>query len=171
MKLNSFRELFLFLLSDIYTVENQFVADLPLFIKKAESGELKKALENHLNETKKQVVRLNKIFELLQEEPAHYGWARNVRNLFVDVEKFLADNPTSLLTDSTIIAIEQRIQHFEIATYGTLRAFAKIVNHEEIASILDEALQEEVKTDTILTKIIKGEIASNIGIEIMHKQQ
>src|ERR1700722_13254362 len=165
MKLNSFEDLFVCLLSDIYEVENQLVKDVPFLIRRASSQELKKSLETHLTETKEQVKRLDKIFRLIKKTPKHVEWASDVRNLFADVETFLQENQPSPLLDAAIIAIAQRIEHFEIATYGTLKEYADVLDYEEVKDILNETIKEEGHADKVLTKLAEGGVFTK-GINI-----
>jgi ferritin-like metal-binding protein YciE len=156
MKLVSFDELFLFLLSDIYLVENQIVKQLPLIMEKTYSDELKNTLNTHLNETQEQIKRLDNIFQLLKKQPQQVEWSNDLKNLFNDCNVLLKDNSPSPLLDAAIIAVVQRIEHFEIATYGTLREFSKILDHEDVTDLLKETLKEESKADTLLTKLAEG---------------
>jgi ferritin-like metal-binding protein YciE len=156
MKLNSFEDLFVCLLSDIYEVENQIVKDIPVLMKRAYSDELKDALRTHLDETKEQVKRLDNIFRLIKQQPKRVEWASDVKNLFADAGAFLQENNPSPLLDAAIIAIAQRIEHFEIATYGTLREFAKVLDYDEVEDILDETIKEEGHADKLLTKLAEG---------------
>lgn len=153
MKLRNLDDLFLCLLSDIYKVENQIVKDIPMLIKKVESEDLKEALQDHLSETKEQVLRLDRIFRSINKNPRENEWESDVINLFKDVQAFMTENSPSPLLDAAIIAIAQRIEHFEIATYGTLREFAKVLEHEEAYALLKETIKEEGHADKILTKI------------------
>lgn len=171
-KLHSFRDLFLHLLSDIYVVENLIVVELPKMAKKADCEELKTALHNHLVETKNQVKRLEEIFYHLEEKPIMVDWAHDIKSLFASGAAFLKEEPSSPLVDAAIIAICQRIEHFEIATYGTLAEFADCVKNEEIKKLLGESLKEEVKADAALTKIAKGSwFRSGINEEATHHLQ
>lgn len=156
MKLVSFEDLFLGLLSDAYIFENQIVENMPKMLQKVSSDELRGALKDHLVETKEQVKRLDQIFRLLKQKPKTVEWSSDIKNLFADAESFLKENNASPLLDAAIIAIAQRIEHFEIATYGTLREFAKLLNYDEVEDILEDTLQEEGKADTILTKVAEG---------------
>ena len=171
-KLNSFRDLFIHLLSDIYAFENLNVAELPKLIKKTDSDELKRCLQQHLAETKTQVKRLEHVFKLLDEKPFKVDWMQDVKGLIVSTEKFLKDDPASPLVDAAIIAITQRIEHYEIATYGTLAEFADCVGNDEIKKLLGESLKEEEKADVTLSKIAKGGwFKSGINAEATHNLQ
>lgn len=169
MKLNSFRELFLSLLSDIYMAENQLLAEMPKVIKKASSEALKEALQHHANETKSQLKRLESIFKIINEKPSKIEWSKDIINLFNNIDKFLRDNSPSALVDASIIVVMQRIEHFEIATYGTLKEFAHVMDNDEIKSLLHEALKAAGKADTVLTKLAKGGLFSpSINVAATH---
>lgn len=165
MKMHSFNDLFLALLSDIYYVENQFVTDLPKVIAKAQSEELKEALTVHLNETKTQISRLERIFTLLDEKPVEADWLNNTVAFSSRIDRFLDMNIASPLLDAAIIVMVQRVEHFELATYGTLLEYANIVDQDEISDILKESLKEATKTDSALTKLAKGGVFSK-GINV-----
>lgn len=169
MKLNSFEELFVCLLSDIYLVEKQIIKDMPHFIKKAESKDLQEALKTHLAETKDQIKRLDRIFHIIKATPSAIIWAGDIKNLFADAETFLLENESSPVLDAAIIAIGQRIEHFEIATYGTLKEFADVLEYEDIKSILDETLKEEAHADKLLTKLAEGGMLTRgINVKAAH---
>lgn len=169
MKLGSFKELFICLLSDIYDVENQIVTNLPKVIKQVHAEELKTALQDHLVETKNQVKRLEKIFQLAGERPMKIEWSRDIKNLFADGERFMKEQPSSPLLDAAIIVMMQRVEHFEIATYGCLQEFAEVLENPEIKNLLHESLKEEHKADSALTKLAKGGLFSKgINAEATH---
>lgn len=166
MKLNSFEDLFECLLSDIFAVESHLVKDLPALIKKAHSTELQEALKKHLEETKEQVARLNQIFQFLGEKPQKLEWGSVMKDLSVQATRFLSNNESSPLMDAAIIAMVQRVEHFEIATYGTLREFADVLGYDdEIKGLLKDSLKEESNADEALTKLAKGGIFSE-GINV-----
>lgn len=165
MKINSFEELFICLLSDIYVVEKILVKDLPHLIKKAYSEDLKDGLKNHFSETKEQVKRLDKIFHMLNQRPMEISWSGDIKALFVDTEKFLEENETSPLLDVAIIALSQRIEHFEITSYGTLCAFAEALDYDDIKSILKDTLKEEGHADKLLTGLAEGGLLTE-GINV-----
>lgn len=165
MKIDSFEDLFICLLSDIYSLEHLAIKAMPHLIKQASSEELKTGLKNHLAESREHIKRLDKIFHILKQKPSEVSWAGDIKNLFVDTEAFLQENEPSPLLDAAIIALAQRIEHFEITTYGTLREFAKVLEHEEIKSILKETLKEEWHADKLLTDLAEGGLLSK-GINV-----
>lgn len=156
MKIQSFHQLFLTLLSDIYTVEKQLVQDLPKIVAKANSEELKKGIQKHHEETKKQVERLDKIFKILNETPREMEWSKDIKQLFTDLQNFVKENDKSYLLDATIIAFAQRVEHFEIATYGTLKAYANLLDLKEIKNLLEETLKEESHANELLNNAALG---------------
>lgn len=164
MKLNSFEELFVCLLSDIYEFENQIITDLPKVLKKVHSEELKQTVQTHLMETKEQIKRLDKIFQIVGQKPIKMGWAGEVKNLVTQIGGFLDENTSSPLLDAAIIVMLQRIEHFEISTYGTLREFAKVLNYD-VDSIIKDSLKEESHADETLTKLAEGGFFSK-GINV-----
>lgn len=156
MQLTSFKDFFLYLLSDIYIVECQIASQLPKMIKKAENESLKEALHEHLDETRGHVKKCEKIFKILDAEPPCADKANDIRALFVDASVFLENNHPSPLLDAAIIAFAQRVEHFEIATYGTLREYADVLESSEIKALIKECLREEERADSALTKLAKG---------------
>lgn len=169
MKLNSLEELFVCLLSDIYLVEKQIIRDMPKLIQKAESKELQETLKTHLTETKEQLKRLDRVFHNIKQTPSAIIWSGDIKNLFADAETFLLENQTSPVLDAAIIAISQRIEHFEIATYGTLREFADVLEYDEVKSILEETLKEEAHADKLLSKLAEGGMLTR-GINVKAAQ-
>ncbi len=167
MKLESFRQLFVLLLSDMYGVELQIIEELPAIIKKCYSDELKEALRTHLAETKNQVKRIEKIFMMIEETPIRVEWGSSIRHLFADGDKFLKANHASSVLDAAIIVLCQRVEHFEIASYGTLREFAKELDfRSEVKDLLKETLNEEGHADALLNKLAKGGVfTSGINAE------
>lgn len=156
MKLTNFEDLFLSFLSYIYHFENQLVTQIPTVAELAYSDDLRKALYRHLDETKEQVKRLDKIFQILKQQPRQLEWSNEVKNLFSMAMSFLKDNSPSPLLDSAIILLVQRIEHYEIATYGTLKEFADVLDYDEVYDLLKESLKEESTADKHLTNIAAG---------------
>lgn len=170
MKLNSFYELFLCLLSDIYTVEKQLVVDLPKMAAKAHSQELRDEIGTHLQETKEQLERLDRIFGILNERPKAIEWAGDLKKLLIDADALLKENIPSPLLDAAIIAVAQRVKHFEIATYGTLKTYADILDLDEVEDILEKTLKEEEYADKLFSKLAEGGVFKK-GINIEAKQR
>ncbi|MFN6947259.1 MAG: ferritin-like domain-containing protein, partial [Cytophagaceae bacterium] len=126
--------------------------------KAATSSKLSKALENHLEETKNQVERLESIFELL-EEKAQGKKCEAMSGLVSEAEDILSDTKEdSMVRDAGIIVACQKVEHYEIASYGSLVVFAKKMGHNEVADLLEQTLTEETKADKLLSKIAEKEV-------------
>jgi ferritin-like metal-binding protein YciE len=156
MKLESFEKLFHVLLSDIYYTELLLVEEIPVMAKAAQSKELKEALSDHHRETKAQVARLERIFKLLGTAPLNIGWTTNLVALFAKAGKVWEDNSPSPVVDAAIIAASQRIEHYEISTYGTLIEFAHAMSLDAVKDLLKESIKEEAHANSTLTKVAKG---------------
>lgn len=161
MKNPNFRELFVNELEDMYSSENQIVEALPKLIKLVSLPELKEALSNHLKETQKQVDRIEKIFAILGISPNEKRCMgmEGILNEANDMIKNLTKSPT---LDAAIISAAQKVEHYEIASYGTLRSFAQQLDLDyQIANLLQETLDEEGAADKKLTKLAEGSFFSS----------
>lgn len=142
-------------LTDIFDAENQIVRTLPTVIKAAESPELKAAFQKHLQETKRQVARLKNIFRHLKL-PIKKVNCEAMQGLIDECKEAIKTYEKSPLRDAALISKTQRIEHYEIAVYGTLRTFANELELSAISNLLDETLKEEGTADKTLTKIAEG---------------
>ena len=144
MKVKTLRDLFLHQLRDLLSAEKQLVKALPKMAKAATSEELKEAFEQHLTQTETHVERLNEIFETIGTN-GRGGKCIAMEGLVAEGEQMLkAEMPPAVL-DAALIASAQRIEHYEIAGYGTARTLAEIVDEDEAAELLGETLAEEKK--------------------------
>ncbi len=150
-------DLFLMTLKDIYHGEKQIVSALPKMAKAAESDELKDALQHHLEETKGQVQRLEQVFQMLGK-PAKAEKCEAIEGLIEEGEEVMSDAETGPVADAGIIAAGQAIEHYEIARYGTLVAWAKELGMKDAAKLLDETLEQEKMADQKLSKIALGDV-------------
>jgi ferritin-like metal-binding protein YciE len=150
-------DLFLLTLKDIYNGEKQILKALPKMAKNAESSELKKALEHHLEETKGQVERLEQVFELL-DKPARGEACEAIKGLIEEGEEVMEKAKTSPVGDAGLIAAGQAIEHYEIARYGTLCAWAKQLGLSSVATTLHQTLDEERRTDEKLTRLAERRV-------------
>jgi len=137
-------------LKDIYWAEKALTKALPKMIKKATSKELVEAIENHLNETEEQIKKVEKVFELIGKK-AVAKKCEAMAGLVKEAEEIMSETEEGAMRDAGIIAASQKVEHYEIATYGTLRTFAQILGLDEAASILEEILEEEKNADETLT--------------------
>lgn len=150
--IKSMEQLLLHEIKDLYDAEQQLVSALPKMAEKATSARLKSAFQSHLEETKGQVKRLEKVFELLGKEPERET-CKAMKGLIAEGEDILkADAPDEVL-DAAMIAAAQRVEHYEMAGYGSARAFARHLGQDEVANLLQETLNEEGEADKTLVSI------------------
>jgi ferritin-like metal-binding protein YciE len=149
------RELFETELKDIYWAEKALTKALPKMIKKASDDDLIDSLKSHLEETKEQVVRLEKVFESIGKK-AVAKKCEAMEGLIAEAEEIMSEQDDDSVRDQGIIAAAQKVEHYEIATYGTLCAFAKTLGEEKALSFLQETLEEEKAADEKLTEIAES---------------
>jgi len=145
------RELFIDSLKDIYWAEKALTKALPKMAKNATSENLITAINEHLTVTEGQVERLEQVFEILGEK-ASAKKCDAMEGLIKEGESIMEETQEGSVRDAGIISASQKIEHYEIASYGTLAAFALTLNEEEAAALLQQTLEEEKEADTILTE-------------------
>lgn len=152
--INSLKELLVDELKDLYNAENQLLKALPKMAKAASNEELKQGFTDHLLQTRGHVDRLSQAFKVLGEKPK--GKTCHAMQGLVEegAEAIEADAPDAV-RDAYLIGAAQRVEHYEIAAYGTAHAFAKAVGESEVADLLQETLDEEGETNKRLTKLSK----------------
>src|SRR5882762_468168 len=155
MKLNSLRKLYLEELRDIYSAETQLVKALPKMAKGASSDELKEAFQSHLEQTKEHVERLTQIFDQLDEKPTGKT-CQGMKGLIEEGSEMLEQEGDESVIDAGLIAAAQRVEHYEIAAYGTVRTFANLLGEDEAAELLQQTLDEEGETDKQLSELAEG---------------
>jgi ferritin-like metal-binding protein YciE len=151
---NSFQELYVEQLRDLYSAENQLVKALPKMAKAAQSDALRKGFEQHLAQTKDHADRLEQIFSAMDESPKGRKCA-GMEGLVEEGEEVIREQSGSDALDSGLIASAQRVEHYEIAGYGTVRTFAELLGDEEAVNLLQQTLDEEKETDEKLTELAK----------------
>jgi ferritin-like metal-binding protein YciE len=139
-------------LKDIYDAEKRLVKAIPKMAKAASSPELRSALEEHLEVTRNQVLRLEEVFEELGI-PAKGKPCAGMKGLIEEGEEVISQDGEEALTDLAIIGATQRVEHYEIAAYGTVRTMAEKLGNERAAELLEETLNEEKEADEKLTEI------------------
>ncbi len=149
----SLKDLYIDELRDLYNAENQLVKALPKLAKAATSEELSSGFEEHLEQTKGHVQRLEQIFESLGESPK--GKKCVGMEGLVKEGSEISDEFEGKVLDAGLISAAQRVEHYEIAAYGTVVAFAELLGKSEQQSLLEETLQEEKETDEKLTELSK----------------
>ena len=148
------KELYIDELKDLYSAENQLVKALPKLAKAASSKELRAGFEEHLEQTKGHVQRLEQIFEMLDESPKGKK-CKGMEGLVEEGSELIGEEFEDALLDAALIGAAQRVEHYEIAAYGTVRAFAEELGESQHSSLLEETLKEEKETDEKLTQLAK----------------
>ena len=156
-KLKSLEDLLEHQLKDLYSAEKQAITAMPKMAETAQDPGLKKALETHLEETKEQKARLEKVCELMGISPGRIK-CKAMEGLIEESEETIAEDATPEVKDAALIAASQRMEHYEIAGYGTAAHYAERLGHQEVAELLNQTLKEEQKTDTLLNKLAKSYI-------------
>jgi len=152
MKIESLEELFIEELKDLYHAEKQLVRALPKMAKAATSDELRQAFLNHAEQTKNQVSRLEEVFESCDEK-AKANVCKGMQGLIEEGQETMEEDAEEQLADLGLIAAAQKVEHYEISGYGTLRTFAQILGNQDAVRLLSETLKEEEATDKLLTNI------------------
>jgi ferritin-like metal-binding protein YciE len=152
MPKDSLRELYIDELRDLYSAETQLVKALPKMAKAASTAELQQAFEDHLRQTTGHVTRLEQIFEELGEKPTGKKCV-GMEGLVKEGSELISEDYPEPVLDAGIIGAAQRVEHYEIAAYGTVRTFAELLGESEQASLLEETLNEEKEADEKLTEI------------------
>ena len=154
MSVGTLEELLVDELKDLYSAEKQIIRALPKIIKAVSSTELQEGLSNHLEETKGQVTRLEKIGEILSKKMTGKTCV-GMKGVLEEGSEVLEDTEKGTVRDAALISACQRVEHYEMAGYGSARDFAKLLGQQEVAELLDETLDEEKNADKTLTGAAK----------------
>ena len=146
------KELYIDELKDLYNAENQLVKALPKMARAASSDELRGEFEEHLEQTKGHVKRLEKIFQALGESPKGKK-CKGMEGLIVEGSEVMQEGYEGGVMDSALIGAAQRVEHYEIAGYGTVRSMAETLGQSYHVSLLEETLEEEKETDEKLSEL------------------
>ena len=152
MKLKTLRDLYVEEMKDLYSAEKQILKALPKMAKAATSAELKAAFTRHVEETKVQVERLETIFEQLGKKPTGKT-CKAMQGLVAEGEELIEEEATPEVLDAGLISAAQRVEHYEMAGYGSVRTYAKTLGETEAAELLQQTLDEEGATDKKLTAL------------------
>lgn len=144
-------------LKDIYWAEKALTKALPKMAKNATSPQLVDALENHLKETEGQIEKLEQVFELIGKKPVAKK-CEAMAGLVKEGDEIMKDTDKGAMRDAGIISAGNKVEHYEIASYGTLKTFATILGLNEAAKLLEEILKEEKNADVTLSKIAESTI-------------
>jgi ferritin-like metal-binding protein YciE len=152
MKHESLRDLYVDELKDLYSAEHQLLVALPKMAHAATDPKLRTAFEDHLEETHGQVKRLERIFEKLDASPKGKK-CKAMEGLVTEGKEVIDEDYNPAVRDAALIAAAQRVEHYEMAGYGCVRTFARLLGEEEAADLLQETLDEEGNADKKLTKL------------------
>ena len=159
MKINSLQDLYVDHLRDLYDAENQLIKALPKMAEESNSDELREGFEEHLEQTRGHVQRLEQIFERLGEKPKGKK-CKAMEGLIKEGSETLEEDMQEDTKDAGIIAAAQRVEHYEMAAYGTVRTWADLLRRDEDVNLLEQTLEEEKETDQKLTQL-----AENINVQ------
>lgn len=157
----SVRQLYIDELRDLYNAETQLVKALPKMAKASSNDELRQAFEEHLRQTSEHVSRLEQIFEMLDEKPTGKK-CLGMEGLVKEAAETMKEDYDDAVMDAGIIGAAQRVEHYEIAGYGTVRTLAELIGENEHVTLLEQTLEEEKQTDQKLT-----ELSENINQQSM----
>ena len=154
MKLDTLRALYIEELKDLYSAETQITKALPKLAKTATSPRLRQAFELHLEQTKNQVQRLEQIFEGLDEKPTGKT-CEGMKGLLKEGDEMAAEDGDTDVIDAGLISAAQRVEHYEIAAYGSVVTYAELLGEDDAVELLNQTLEEEKETDRKLTQVAK----------------
>jgi ferritin-like metal-binding protein YciE len=152
MQKDSLQELYIDELRDLYNAETQLVKALPKMAKAASNDQLRKAFEEHLSQTEEHVSRLEQIFEQLERKPSGKK-CLGMEGLVKEGSETMKEDYAGALKDAAIIGAAQRVEHYEMAGYGTVRALAKLLGETDHVSLLEQTLEEEKQADQKLNQL------------------
>ena len=165
MEMNRLKHLYIEELRDLYSAETQLVKALPKMANAASSKDLRAGLEEHLGQTKEHVARLEKILKALGES-AKGKKCKGVEGLIKEGSEMIEEDPAPEELDAGLISAAQRVEHYEIAGYGCVSTYAKLLGEDEAASLLKLTLEEEKETDKKLTQL-----AGSINLEAVESEE
>ena len=154
-KLNSLEDLFVEQLQDLYDAEHQITKALPKMAKAAASSELQQAFQMHLQQTEQQIKRLEQVFETVGQK-AKAKTCEAMKGIIKEGDELINEHPMAEVLDAGLIASAQRVEHYEMAGYGSVRTWAQQLGNQQAAKLLQQTLDEEGQTDHKLTHIAEG---------------
>ena len=158
--LNSFEDLYVQQLRDLHSAEQQLVDALPLLAQAAHSDALRKLFEQHLEETREQLRRLGELFKALGTSPEGKT-CKGMQGLISEAREAIQEEADPDVLDAALIVAAQKVEHYEIAGYGSVRTFARQLGYDEAAKILADILREESATDEKLTRAAESRVNQN----------
>lgn len=160
MSVDTIEKLFEEELKDLYSAETQITKALPKMAKAAKSKELRSAFEHHLKETEGQIERLDQVFEILGKKPRQKT-CEGMKGVLTEGEEMLTGTQEGDVRDVAMISAAQRVEHYEMAAYGTVRTYAERLGQSQIVKLLEQTLEEEKAADKKLTSISEHVYASS----------
>lgn len=157
MKIHTLEDLFHDMIQDIYYVEKKLVKTLPGMAKKATTPDLRAAIEDHLEETQGHVERLEQVFEILGKSPKAKK-CEALEGLLAEADEVTSEIKDDMTLDAALIASAQAVEHYEIARYGTLCAWAETLGKDDVVDLFEKTLEEEKAADEKLTMIAEEEV-------------
>ncbi len=157
MQIDSLQKLYVEELKDIYSAEKQILQALPKMAKKASNEQLRTAFQEHLEQTRGQVERLDRIFERLGKSPRGKK-CKGMEGLIEEGKEVLEEDMEDEVRDAALIAAAQRVEHYEIAAYGTVRTYAELLGEKGDAKLLQQTLDEEGTTDKKLSQLAESTV-------------
>src|ERR1700674_2196200 len=165
METNRLKHLYVEELKDLYSAENQLVKALPKMAKASTSEDLRAGFEEHLNQTKEHVARLEKIFKALGESPKGKQ-CKGMEGLIKEGAEMIEEDPAPEELDAGLISAAQRVEHYEMAGYGCVSAYAKLLGEDQALSLLRQTFEEEKETDKKLTQL-----SAHINVEAADSEE
>ena len=163
MKVENLETLFVDSLKDLYDAEHQILDALPKMADAASSSDLKRGLQNHLEQTRGQARRLEQVFSTVNQRPSRKK-CMGMQGLITEGEQQMKELKGDRdVLDAGLLAAAQKVEHYEISGYGTAKTYARMLGHQDAADLLDQTLKEEYAADDLLTRIAE----SHINIEAM----
>lgn len=157
MKVTNLNDLFVHTLKDIYFAEKQIVKALPKMVKAADAKQLAKAFDDHLEETKEQIVRLEEVFKILGKKAAGEECPA-IEGILKEAEELMSSIKDPDTRDAAMIAAAQAVEHYEITRYGTLASWGRLLGMKDAVKLIEATLKEEHKADAKLTKIAESKL-------------
>lgn len=164
--MSTLREAFLEELADIYDAEKQILKALPKMVKAAQNEELKEGFEEHLEETEEQVRRLERVFEAFDQKPKATK-CRGIAGIIEEAQEHIQAKDG----DAALICAAQKVEHYEIAAYGSLKSWAECLEEHEAVDLLEETLEEEKATDDKLTEAAENIVNAEESQEEEEEQE
>ena len=165
MEMDNLQKLYVDELKDLHSAERQIIQALPKMAKKSSNQQLRAAFEEHLEATKRQVERLDRIFESLGKSPRGKK-CKGMEGLLEEGKEMMQEDMEPEVMDAALIGAAQKVEHYEIAGYGTVRTYARILGEREAEKLLQQTLDEEGEADKLLTQLAESSINVEAAAEV-----